>query len=72
MYLPINSIEDCKKSQNDISKFENWYRISSLNVNVLKCSQINFTRCKNPIIFNYFIKTYINDLGLTLSNNLNF
>jgi len=79
LYLPIDSTDDCIKFQNDILEFENWCRFSSLNINVSKRSQITFTERKNPVIFNCVVEknklkinTRIKDLGITLSDNLNF
>jgi hypothetical protein len=79
LYSTINSIDDCKKLQMDLLNFEKWCLTNSLNINISKCSQITFTKRKNPITFNYsimnnklIIKSHIKDLGITLSNDLTF
>ncbi|XP_050531542.1 uncharacterized protein LOC126900110 [Daktulosphaira vitifoliae] len=79
MYMVVNSLEDCRKLQNDINRFNKWCKDNHLSININKCAQISFTRSKNPVIYNYSIDdqdlnivSSIKDLGIILSADLSF
>jgi hypothetical protein len=72
-------MDDFKKLQDDFVRFSNWCVANHLKINIDKGAQISFTRCNNPLMYNYRIDdkalrvvTSIKDLGIILSADLSF
>jgi hypothetical protein len=72
--MVVNSVDDCKKLQNDFVRYSNWCVANHLKINVDKCAQIFFTRRNNLLMYNYCIDDKalrvvksIKDLGIILS-----
>ena len=77
--LLINSIEDCHKLQDDLSRISDWCKHNCMILSIKKCSIISFSRSHNIINFDYKIDnqslsrlTTIKDLGVTFDSRLTF
>lgn len=76
--LPVNNESDCNVLQQVVDSVLEWSVKNKLQLNVLKCKAITFTRSNNPIIASYHLEgapldrvDSIQDLGLTLDTGLN-
>jgi len=78
-YMPVLTVVDCTKLQQDLDQFQLWCMNKSLNINMNKCSQITFTSHNKNIISQYYINNSkldkvatVKDLGITFLNILMF
>ena len=78
-YLTISSLEDCIKLQSDLDRLDEWCEINAMDLNILKCHTITFTRKINRIDFKYNIKgtplsqvSSVRDLGVIVDFTLSF
>ena len=79
LFLPVKSVADCEKLQCDLKAFSAFTSRCNLNINSDKCAVITFTKCSNPIAFQYELDakaiarvTSIKDLGVQLDAGLTF
>ena len=75
----INSENDCNKLQEDLRMLTEWSNKNLMRLNLRKCENINFTRKRYPIQFNYKISDtalmnmqYVKDLGVILDSKLSY
>ena len=78
-YLTISLLEDCIKLQSDLDRLDEWCEINAMDLNILKCHTITFTRKINRIDFRYNIKetplsqvSSVRDLGVIVDCTLSF
>lgn len=78
-FKTITCLEDCMIFQQDLDRFTAYCSTNKLQLNISKCSYINFTKAKNILTFNYtlcnssLIKvSSLRDLGVQLDTNLTF
>ena len=74
--MPISSVSDCSLLQDDLSRVVKWSTTWNLLLNEDKCSIIQFTSSRSPLIFNYLVngkeipsKSTQRDLGIVVSSN---
>ena len=74
--MPISSVSDCSLLQDDLSRVVKWSTTWNLLLNEDKCSIIQFTYSRSPLIFNYLVngkeipsKSTQRDLGIVVSAN---
>lgn len=79
VYKSIESLEDCAKLQEDLSRFFDYCKSHRLSLNINKCSQITFSRKVYNIVYNYDIGgsslnvvNQVKDLGIILDTKLSF
>lgn len=75
----INSIQDCRKLQENLNQTYQWFIDNNLQINFTKCKVMTYSRKKNILNFDYLINLYsinrpefIQDLGVTFDKHLNF
>lgn len=74
MCMTFNSLYDCEKLQDDITRFSKWWKDNYLLININKCVHISFTRRETLVMYNFSIDnqnhnsvTSIKYLGIILS-----
>lgn len=79
IYARINTILDCVYLQEDLHRLESYYINNRININVLKCSSITFSRRRSPLVYSYSINNiaitrvnFVKDLGVFLDQKLAF
>lgn len=75
----INSIDDCKVLQNDLTSAKYFFDINCLKLNVNKTKQITYCNKKTSLIHNYSLENRfiervheIKDLGIIMNNKMTF
>ena len=75
-FRKINNVEDCERLQHDLNSLYEWSQVWKLNLIVIKCKVVSFTRNTKPIVFNYHLNGTIlenvscyNDLGVTVDRS---
>lgn len=79
IYSTISNQFDCLALQNNLNKIQVWCDKNNLQMNVAKCKVISYSRCRNPILFNYTFNSStlqrcdsIRDLGVVFDSRLTF
>ena len=78
-YREINTINDCKKLQDDIDRLENWAAIWGMRFQPAKCNMMSLSRKKSNVKFDYTLKDTkliflqsIKYLGVNITSNLHW
>jgi len=78
-YTEINSIYNSINFQKNMNKFLIWTKINFLPLNIEKFKVLPYTRCKNPVAFNYSLGNItlnradsIKDLDVYFCSDLSF
>lgn len=79
IYRTVTSLNDALKIQTALDHLVKYCKLNYLILNVNKCNQITFSRCREPLIFTYTIDNValnkcnsVRDLGVIFDTKLTF
>lgn len=79
IYSGIRTESDCLALQEDINRISRWCKKWGMKLSIHKCSQMTFTRKRQPVSFAYLIsgvrlknEEVVKYLGVQFSHNLSW
>lgn len=79
VFRTVNNVKDAELLQADLFRLDDYCIQNKLDLNVLKCNSISFTRKREPFLYDYILKhqnlnrtDIIRDLGVLLDTKLIF
>lgn len=79
IYSTVNTPQDCIKMQTNLAIIFQWSKLNKIHLNIEKCSVVSFTRCVNPILYDYTVgselitrRDSMKDLGILFDSKLTF